>query len=152
MQRWVRSPYGSYTLFVGGLVLLMIAVGFLPNWSDFAAEAREETGTFWKSDLQARGERLYVQNCATCHGGRGEGMEEIFPPLDGSQVVNGVDAWSVMLVMHGRGAMPGFNHILDDDEIAAVLSFTRTSWGNRAGPISPELVRKIRVDAFEPLH
>ena len=84
--------------------------------------------------------------------GRGEGMEDVFPPLDGSQVVNGVDAWSVMLVMHGRGVMPGFNHILDDEEMAAVLSYTRTSWNSRAGPISPELVRRMRVEAFEPLH
>jgi cytochrome c oxidase subunit II len=150
-MQWLRnSRYGSYALTSGALVLILIAIVALPNWSSFAAEAREETGPFWATDLSDRGERLYALNCATCHGGNGEGMEDVFPPLAGSQVVNGVEAWTLMLVLHGRGAMPGFSHVLDDDEIAAVSTYVRTSWGNQGRPVSPAMVRRVRIEGFEP--
>lgn len=152
MDRFFRSGYGSYALVVGGLMLALAGLVFLPNWSGFAAEAREEAGPYWAANLQGRGERLYTQNCATCHGGNGEGIAEVFPPLQGSQVVNDVGPWTAMLVLHGRGAMPGFDHILDDEEMAAVISYVRTSWGNAAGPVSPSLIKQMRVQAFEPEH
>lgn len=152
MRDWLRSRYGSYSIFMAVLVVALAAVAFLPNWSGRNADARNEAGTFWKTDLQSRGERLYAQNCATCHGWSGEGIEEVFPPLDGSRVVNSVETSTIMMVLYGRGAMPGFNHILDNDELAAVVSYTRTNWGNRAGPVSPTMVRQLRVEAFEPEH
>jgi cytochrome c oxidase subunit II len=149
MQRFLNSRYASYSLTALGIVLALLAVMVLPNWSGFAAEAREEAGPFWASDLSDRGERLYAQNCATCHGWNGEGMEDIFPPLAGSRVVNGVESWTLMLVLHGRGAMPGFGHFLDDDEIAVVSTYVRENWGNQGRPVSPAMVRRVRMEGFE---
>jgi mono/diheme cytochrome c family protein len=95
-----------------------------------------------------RGEKVYAQQCAWCHGDRGEGESGVFPPLAGNRAVNlGNPANLVQVVRQGGYApategnprpygMPPFGHALDDAEIAAVLTFVRGSWGNSAAEVS----------------
>lgn len=89
------------------------------------------------------GEALYRDYCAACHQPRGEGVDDVFPPLAGNPVVTSAAPPLVHLLLNGRGGMPAFARELDDDELAFVLSYIRTSWGNGAPPIDPETVRSV---------
>jgi len=70
------------------------------------------------------GRDIYAERCATCHGDTGQGGQG--PRLAGTVVVNYPDvADEIALVTDGRGAMPPFALTLSDDEIVAVVAFTR---------------------------
>jgi mono/diheme cytochrome c family protein len=101
------------------------------------------------------GKALYDRNCASCHQAAGQGLEGAIPPLAGSEVPNGPPEEHVRVVLHGlqgpltvkgkqyNGVMPPFAH-LTDDEIAAIISYERTQWGNRGGPVTAAQVRSLR--------
>lgn len=106
------------------------------------------------------GESIYTQSCATCHGGDGDGWhQKNGPGLVGVDWVIGDASRLIRLTLGGLyqriplgngthyGVMPGFKDVLDDDQVAAVLSYIRRSWGNSAAPISPELVATLRPEA-----
>ena len=94
------------------------------------------------------GERLFVRHCAECHGKQGEGAQDAYPPLAGNRVVTlETPANLVQLVLHGGYlpatagnprpyGMPPFRHLLDDAEVADVLSYIRHAWGHGASPVS----------------
>jgi len=96
----------------------------------------------------ANGQRLYVRHCAECHGRQGEGAQGAYPPLAGNRVVTmDTPANLVQLVLHGGYlpatagnprpyGMPPFRHLLDDAEVADVLSYIRHAWGHRASPVT----------------
>ena len=96
-------------------------------------------------DLKARGEKVYAANCVACHQASGKGTPPVFPPLDGSKVVNGPKEGQMEVVMNGRAgtAMQPFAKQLNDTEIAAVITFTRNNWGNKTG----DLVQPAEVKA-----
>ncbi|MET0542067.1 MAG: c-type cytochrome [Variovorax sp.] len=103
---------------------------------------RRDTGTM------ERGARLYDQRCAYCHGDKGEGKPGAYPALAGSRAVNMETPVNLIQAVRRGGflpatagnprpyGMPPFGHLLDDDEIAAVLTFVRGSWGNDAPPVT----------------
>lgn len=101
-------------------------------------------------------------HCATCHQPDGKGMDPVYPPLAGSQWVTGDEERLAKLTLHGlwgkievngktydptKGVPPmtAFGAILDDKEAAAVLTYVRNSWGNKAAPVKPETVKKVRA-------
>ncbi|MEM7395117.1 MAG: cytochrome c, partial [Verrucomicrobiota bacterium] len=99
----------------------------------------------------ARGGTIYRQQCIACHGADGEGQAEantdrLAPPLGGSPRVVGPDHELIRILLHGltgpidgktySGVMAPFP-IVDDRSLAAVASYIRGAWGNRAGIISP---------------
>lgn len=74
--------------------------------------------------LIAAGQGIYGQRCASCHGNEGQGGQG--PRLAGTVVVNYPDAAEMIdIVANGRQAMPSFSGTLSDEEIAAVVTFTR---------------------------
>jgi len=84
----------------------------------------------------ADGKTLFAKNCAACHQANGRGIPGAFPALVASPVAIGpVDAVAEVL-LKGRGGMPDFSTSLNDADIAAVLTYARSSWGNRAPPIT----------------
>jgi mono/diheme cytochrome c family protein len=95
-----------------------------------------------------RGEKIYAQQCAWCHGERGEGVAGTFPPLAGNRAVNMRNASNLVQVVRRGGflpategnpqpyGMPPFGHLLDDPDIAAVLSYVRASWGNTGAEVT----------------
>lgn len=98
------------------------------------------------------GAQLYVQNCQSCHQANGEGLPGAFPPLKGSQVINGDDLeLYVNIIMRGYDARPeyasmpavGLNNGLSAEEVTALINYERSSWGNHAKPVTPEEVKKI---------
>jgi mono/diheme cytochrome c family protein len=102
--------------------------------------------------MMSKGQQLYADNCARCHGDRGEGRAPAGPALAGSRVVNmssSVD--SIRIILYGGYApgtnsnprpfgMPPFYPGLHSEEIASVLTFIRDSWGNDARPVSADEV------------
>ena len=93
--------------------------------------------------LVSLGKPIYDRECASCHGAAGLGMPPHYPPLAGNQSIQMVSAVNAIRMVLNGGyppgtagnpmpyGMPPFAHRLSDDEIAAVVSFIRTSWGNR---------------------
>ena len=111
-----------------------------------APAVAEDPNKKWTLDeLKAAGEKVYAANCAACHQATGKGVPPAFPPLDGSKVVNGPKPAQIQLVLKGKPgtAMAAFER-LSDTELAAVITHTRSSWGNKAGEVQPAEVKAAR--------
>jgi cytochrome c oxidase subunit 2 len=110
-----------------------------------AAVAEDPNKKWTAEELKTLGEKVYAANCAACHQPTGKGMPPAFPPLDGSKIVNGPKAGQIALVLSGRQgtAMASFAR-LTDTELAAVITYTRNSWGNKAGEVLPADVKSGR--------
>ena len=95
---------------------------------------------------QTDGESLYKGVCAACHmpdahGGTGAGY---YPALANNQKLE-VSAYPVMLVMNGSKAMPSFKGAMTDAQIAAVVTYVRTHFGNSfADPVTLDEVKQVR--------
>jgi len=104
------------------------------------------------------GRRLYGSTCAACHQAAAQGLPDKYPPLAGSEWVTGNERRLLRVMLHGltgdidvggdtyNGAMPGWGAILKDAEIAAVATYVRNSFGNRASAIGPATVARVRQD------
>lgn len=130
-------------------IMLLVAALLLPACQPEEEEPGlappDEPGIPDTGELAMEGEFVYADQCATCHMEDGSGVEGTYPELDGTPFVLSPDATPVIeVVLHGREAMPAFSDILDDREIAAVVSYIRTAWTNDAGPVSPEEVQALR--------
>ena len=103
------------------------------------------------------GKALYAAQCAACHQASGTGLPGVFPPLDGSEWVQGEPRVLANILLHGitgeitvkgnkyQGAMPAFPQ-LSDAELAGIASFIRSNWSNKAEPLQAELFAKERAD------
>lgn len=97
-----------------------------------AANADDPSKTWTVAELSARGEKVYAANCVTCHQANGKGVLGAFPALDGSQMVNGPQDGQIAILLNGKNAMPPWKGSLSDTEIAAVITYTRNNWSNKA--------------------
>ena len=116
-----------------------------------AAAADDPNKQYSMDDLVKRGEQVYAKNCVACHQATGKGTPPAFPPLDGSKVVLGPKDAQIATVLNGvvkngvPTAMVAFGKQLNDVELAAVLTFTRNTWGNKTGDaIQPAEVKALR--------
>ena len=111
------------------------------------AKVADDPSKVWKpEELVARGEKVYAANCVACHQATGRGAPPAFPPLAGSKVVTGPEQAQIDTVLNGRPgtAMAAFGKQLSDTDIAAVITFTRKSWGNKASEVQPAEVKARR--------
>jgi mono/diheme cytochrome c family protein len=102
------------------------------------------------------GAMVYLNNCNACHRSDGTGADKTFPALAGNSVVNAKDPTSLIrLVLAGSAmastakapsaiAMPDFGWRLSDADVASVLSFARSSWGNQGEAVTAAQVGKVR--------
>jgi mono/diheme cytochrome c family protein len=107
-------------------------------------------------DASKPGAMIYLNNCAACHRPDGIGYEQVFPRLAGNPVVQAANPRSLIsIVLDGsqtprtagtpaQFTMPRFAWRLSDKDVADVVNFIRTSWGNSASPASSADVTKIR--------
>ena len=101
-----------------------------------AAKLAELTSKEWTVDeLVARGEKVYLTNCASCHQPTGMGLPPMFPALKGSPIATGDAENHLSVVVHGRPgtAMPAFGPQLSEVDLAAVVTYERNAWGNDKG-------------------
>ncbi len=92
----------------------------------------------------AGGQSLFMDNCAACHQPNGVGVAGAFPALKGSKVAQGDPKEPITRVLKGRGGMPSFQSELTDLEIATVLTYVRSAWGNKAGPVQATQIAALR--------
>ncbi len=109
------------------------------------------------------GEAIYVDTCSACHTRSGDGIEHIFPKLVGSSVVKQDDPTTLIRIIltgvQGAGtdaaptspAMPSFGYRLDDNQIAAVVTYIRNSWGNAAPAVDAGTVKALRSRVASPV-
>ncbi len=102
------------------------------------------------------GAQIYADECSGCHSANGKGTKGLFTALDTSAIVQQSDPTSLMhVVLRGSrsvatdkaptgSAMPEFGWLLKDDEVAAVLTYIRNSWGNAAPAVTASEVGKAR--------
>jgi len=96
--------------------------------------------------------QLYVEHCAACHQAKGRGVPGVFPPLAGNDVVLAPDAANILKVVlggvsarNGYMPMPSFAGQLNDQQIADIANYVRTSWGNSApANVTPQVVQRLR--------
>ena len=106
--------------------------------------------------LVTLGKSVYDGQCASCHGAQGKGFPPHYPPLAGNPSISMSSAVNpIRMVLNGGFApatkgnprpfgMPPFGQALSDDEVAAVVTYIRTAWGNRGGPISARDANALR--------
>ena len=103
-----------------------------------AASANEE------SAAPTPGEALFLANCAECHQRDGQGLANIYPALDGSEVVRGSGIDVALVLIIGRGEMPSFKGALSAEEMAAVINYVRNAWSNEGEAVSAEAIEKLQ--------
>jgi len=96
-----------------------------------AATADDPNKTWEIAELKERGAKVYAANCQACHQANGQGVKGTFPALDGSQVVLNREQ-QIAIMLAGKGAMPSWK-ALSDVELAAVATFVKNNWSNKAG-------------------
>ncbi|NJB72151.1 putative membrane-bound dehydrogenase-like protein [Saonia flava] len=111
-------------------------------------------------NVYATGRQKYLNLCASCHGTQGEGMARFAPPLKQSEWVTGEDYKLTMILLYGMEgtvtvngkkydipeilpSMPSFS-TLQNEEIAAIITYIRNSWGHTASEVSSRTVGGIR--------
>jgi mono/diheme cytochrome c family protein len=104
------------------------------------------------------GKSYFTANCQVCHQATGMGLPNAYPPLAGSEYVNGGSRDLGMILLKGlqgpvtveghvfNGAMPAWEKTLTDKKIAAILTYIRQDWGNKGGPIAPEQIAEARKE------
>lgn len=91
------------------------------------------------TDRIAWGQELYMEACAACHQPAGEGFVGAYPPLSGNAFVAAQDpAPVIQVIITGRGGMPGFYEMLSEQEVALIVSYIRTAWGNQGSLVSEQ--------------
>ena len=113
-----------------------------------AAEAADDPTKQWDAaELKVRGERVYAANCVACHQPTGKGLPPAFPALDGSKIATGDKRAHIDIVLNGKAGttMAAYAKQLSDTDIAAVVTYERNAWGNKAGDaVQPADVKAAR--------
>jgi mono/diheme cytochrome c family protein len=156
------APWWVWTV---GVIVIFSMGYYLGRYSgSFTAdphELYEKTGPVRAAAVGAApsGQMVFEAVCMTCHQEGGKGLEDQFPPLAGSEWVAKDAAAVVRILLDGlsgpievkgriyNNTMPPVGQQLTDGEIAAVLTYVRSSWGNKAGPVDEALVKKLRAEA-----
>ncbi len=108
-------------------------------------------------ELVSDGGQLYISRCATCHQYNGLGVGADFPPLINTEWVTGDKTRLIKVVLGGltgkihvngktyEGSMPPWRDFLNDEQLASILTYIRSSWGNSASGITDEEVKEVRM-------
>lgn len=100
----------------------------------------------------AAGAKVFTTNCSSCHQANGKGQPGVFPPLAGNATVTGPADKVIAVVKNGlngkisvngttyNGQMPAWKGTLSDGDIASVITYIRSSWGNKASAVTASQV------------
>ncbi|MDZ4699478.1 MAG: cytochrome c [Rhodothermales bacterium] len=106
--------------------------------------------------IQVDGQEIYLTRCTSCHQMSGEGVPGVFPPLKESEFVGGDKGRLIRVILNGlsgevvvngvtySGMMPPWGSFLDDQQVADVLTYVRTNFGNAADAVTPAEVAAVR--------
>ena len=165
-----RAPVPFWLIILSAVIIFWAGIHLAFNSGGFQANVYNPSLVSWSGggsggpavapDPKVIGKRLFSQNCAVCHQGSGMGVAGQFPPLVASEWVVG-GAWVgdnhlVKILLAGmqgpvqvkgntyNNAMPPWSQ-LKDDQIAAILTYIRSEWGNAAVPITADYVKTVRA-------
>ena len=141
----------------GGGYLIYYSGGFKTNVYNEDPNARIAAANAQPTPIDplVLGKQVF-NNCKTCHQADGRGTEGNYPPLDGSPYVNGPPERIIRIVLDGlqgeitvegktfNNVMPAWRGQMNDEKIAAVLTYVRQAWGNKAPPVDAAMVKSIR--------
>ena len=135
---------------LGAALVLIIAA--CSKGSESSANAASQTAVAATGAVDGAsasdGGKFFTTNCSSCHQTHGQGLPGTFPPLAGNPVVTGDPKTVIHIVKFGltgkvavagqnyNGQMPAWKGTLSDSEIASVLTYIRSAWGNTAGGVS----------------
>lgn len=164
---WLIAIYGL-AIFFGGAYLGRFSGDFSGDSLDpRGAEPVKKTAAGAASGAAAptelspaeRGKKIFLANCATCHQASGTGVAGQYPPLAGSEYVNGGTRRLGMILLKGlqgpvkvKGAQYGtavmqpWEKTLTDAKIADVLTYIRSDWGNNAPPVEAAGIAALRKE------
>jgi mono/diheme cytochrome c family protein len=120
-------------------------------------EAHATPATPLSATVRSLGRRTYENRCAACHRSDGQGMPPAYPPLAGNPSIEmAVSVNPLRMVLNGGYppetfenprpyGMPPFAQVLSDDEVAAVVTYIRGSWGNHGSPVTPRDANAMRM-------
>lgn len=167
LSLWLIAIYGL-AVFFGGAYLGRYAGNFSGNGLDYlsgaprvATKAGGNVGPEQVAELTPveKGKKIFSANCATCHQANGLGVAGQYPPLAGSEIVNGGSRRPAMIVLKGlqgpltvkgqhfgSAVMQPWEKTLTDEKIADVLTYVRQEWGNTGGPVSKEGIAGLRKE------
>jgi mono/diheme cytochrome c family protein/glucose/arabinose dehydrogenase len=153
LDQWSQNAAKTAATRLAGKVEKEVA-----DHKELAAPAHLDAGA--KAQFLA-GQKIYFRegHCVTCHQPNGKGLDPAFPSLEKSQWVTGDNTRLIKLSLYGlmgplelnckkydgQVPMTPFGGMLNDTEMAAVLTFVRNSFGNQAAPIAPAEVQKVRA-------
>ncbi|MGP8100710.1 MAG: c-type cytochrome [Candidatus Cybelea sp.] len=138
------------------LALLMAVAGCAKSSNATSAAASASAAAMKNPASASDGATVYLTDCSSCHQTSGQGVSGAFPPLDGNAVVTGNPVAVIAIVKNGldgpvtennaaySGIMPSWKGQISDDQIAAVISYIRSSWTNHAGGVSLAQVQSVK--------
>jgi mono/diheme cytochrome c family protein len=146
-------------IFFGSIYMAHNSIRFDPLVVNEHAK-REKPGAAGPAALTRAqlGKKVFVANCATCHQLNGLGVPNQFPPLAGSEWVQGDEQRIIRIVLNGlsgpitvegkeyNNVMTAVGATLKDEQVANVLSYVRQEWGNKAPDVEPDTVSKVRAE------
>jgi len=102
---------------------------------------------FTKEQQMQQGEKVFMGTCAVCHQASGEGMPPVYPALKGSPIATGPLPKHMSRVLFGKPgtAMQAFKDQFSDEELAAVITFERNSWGNSGAVVQPTDIQAAKA-------
>lgn len=115
----------------------------------------------WADSPLSDGEAVYFARCVSCHQADGSGIPMVFPPLDGTEWVQGDKGRLIRIVLDGMsgetevqgivysGSMPPWKTFLTDEEVAQVLTYVRSNWSNDAPAVTTDEVARVRAATSE---
>ncbi len=138
------------------LLALLVGMAACAKTTSSGASAFASAAIVQNPASASDGAVVYITNCSSCHQTNGEGVPGAFPPLAGNPTVTGNPVAVIAIVKHGiggkivvnasaySGIMPPWEGLISDEDIAAVVTYIRSSWHNRASPVSLANVRAVR--------
>jgi mono/diheme cytochrome c family protein len=154
---WLVTVIGC-GIFWAGAYLFTYSGGFAADVFDYKPKYGAQTAAAaGPPDPKVLGKKLFSANCITCHQANGQGQPGQFPPLAGSEFVLG-DASNrlIAIVLKGlqgpvqvkgqavNNAMQAWEGQYTDQQLAAILTYVRSDWGNSAPEIPAEAVKAMR--------
>jgi mono/diheme cytochrome c family protein len=144
--------------FWAGAYLFSFSGGFRSDVFDFEPKfGVVGGGAAAPADPKVVGKALFSANCITCHQANGQGLPGQYPPLAGSEIVLGPAVnHTIAIVLKGlqgpvtvkgqafNNAMQAWEGQYNDQQLAAILTYIRSDWGNNGTPVTAEMVKQIR--------
>ena len=157
IPQWLIAVMG-FGIFWAGAYLFSYSGGFAADVFDYQPKyGVQAAAAAGPPDPKVLGKKLFSANCVTCHQANGQGQPGQFPPLAGSEFVLG-DASNRLIAIVLKGLQgpvqvkgQAFNNAMQpwegqytDQQLAAILSYVRSDWGNNAPEVPPEAVKAMR--------